>query len=112
MYMPAPNSGDSGPRHLFVYGSLVDPRCVDEVLGHRHTGERLRAQLNGYQRVASDEYAYPFIVESSDAFVDGIVLMDLSPSDFEALDEYEETATDAYQRALVEVEAWGCGPRP
>ena len=97
--------------HLFVYGSLVEPRCLDEVLGRRHTEERLRARLAGYRRVSTSAYPYPFIVVAPEACVDGILVMDLTPSDLEVLDQYEEVATGTYTRIGVEVEAWGCGPR-
>jgi gamma-glutamylcyclotransferase (GGCT)/AIG2-like uncharacterized protein YtfP len=96
-------------QHLFAYGSLVDPRCLDEVLGHPHSGERLRAQLVGYTRVAAGDFAYPFIVASPGARVDGVLIMDLSPYDVHLLDRYEETETGMYRREVVEVEAWGCG---
>jgi gamma-glutamylcyclotransferase (GGCT)/AIG2-like uncharacterized protein YtfP len=96
---------------LFVYGSLVDARCLDRVLGRRHAGERLRACLMGFRRVSSDAYPYPFIVAAADESVDGILVMDLTRRDLEVLDEYEEVATGTYARIEVEVDAWGCGPR-
>jgi gamma-glutamylcyclotransferase (GGCT)/AIG2-like uncharacterized protein YtfP len=98
-------------RHLFVYGSLVDPRCLDDVLGHPHSGERLRAQLTGFTRMAPDELTYPFIVAHSGARVDGVLIMDLSPYDLQLLDRYEDIEAGMYRRELVEVEAWGCGPQ-
>jgi gamma-glutamylcyclotransferase (GGCT)/AIG2-like uncharacterized protein YtfP len=101
----------SAPEHLFAYGSLVDPRRLDDVLGHPHPGERVAARLSGYQRVAAGAYPYPFIVASAADSVDGILVMDLSPCDIQALDRYEEIQTGVYARRLVEVEAWGCGPR-
>jgi gamma-glutamylcyclotransferase (GGCT)/AIG2-like uncharacterized protein YtfP len=106
---PAP---PSGAHHLFVYGSLVDPRCLDDVLGHKHLGERLEARLAGYRRVTSPRYAYPFLVADPSSRVDGVLLMDLSPYDFQVLDRYEEIESDVYRREPVQVEAWGCGPRP
>jgi gamma-glutamylcyclotransferase (GGCT)/AIG2-like uncharacterized protein YtfP len=96
---------------LFVYGSLVDPRCLDDVLGRRHAGERLRACLMGYRRVSTEAYPFPFIVAAADASVDGILVMDLTRQDLEVLDEYEEVAAGTYSRIEVEVDAWGCGPR-
>jgi gamma-glutamylcyclotransferase (GGCT)/AIG2-like uncharacterized protein YtfP len=96
---------------LLAYGTLVDPRCLDGVLGRRHAGERLRARLVGYQRMASDSYPYPFIVASRGGVVDGVLVLDLTPNDLAALDLYEEVAEGVYRRELVEVEAWGCGPR-
>jgi gamma-glutamylcyclotransferase (GGCT)/AIG2-like uncharacterized protein YtfP len=105
-------TADVGSEHLFVYGTLVDPRCLDEVLGHAHQGERLAARLSGYQRVATAAYPYPFLVSESAACVDGVLVMDLSPRDMQTLDRYEEVEMGTYTRRLVEVEAWGCGPRP
>jgi gamma-glutamylcyclotransferase (GGCT)/AIG2-like uncharacterized protein YtfP len=96
--------------HLFVYGSLVDPRRLDEVLGHRFGGERVRARLAGFERVESDGYAYPFLVRQPTRFVDGILVMDLSPRDLAVLDRYEDVAAGVYERVNVEVETWRCGP--
>jgi gamma-glutamylcyclotransferase (GGCT)/AIG2-like uncharacterized protein YtfP len=95
-----------------VYGTLVDPHCLEGVLGHTHQGERLAARLPGYQRVSDPGYPYPFIVEAQGAWVDGILVMDLSPRDLQVLDRYEDVADGVYRRAPVQVEAWGCGPRP
>jgi gamma-glutamylcyclotransferase (GGCT)/AIG2-like uncharacterized protein YtfP len=107
-----PTRATSAPRHLFAYGSLVDPSCLDDVLGHPHLGERLAARLAGYQRITSATYPYPFIVAASDRSVDGVLVMDLSPRDLQVLDGYEEVDSGRYERQLVEVEASGCGPRP
>jgi gamma-glutamylcyclotransferase (GGCT)/AIG2-like uncharacterized protein YtfP len=100
------------PPHLFVYGSLVDPTCLDGVLGHRHAGERLEARLPGYRRMTREGFEWPFIVAAAGASVDGILLMDLSPYDLDVLDRYEEVEFGIYRRVPVEVEAWGCGARP
>jgi gamma-glutamylcyclotransferase (GGCT)/AIG2-like uncharacterized protein YtfP len=102
--------GSSTP-HLFAYGTLVDPRCLDEVLGHRHRGEKLRARLDGFERISSAVYPYPYIVAAHGRWVDGVLLTDLSSDDVQALDRYEEVDQGMYQRQSVEVEAWGCGPR-
>ncbi len=98
-------------RHLFVYGSLVDPRCLEDVLGHPHPGERLRARLAGFTRMAPGELTYPFIVAEPGARVDGVLIVDVSPYDMQVLDRYEEIEAGMYRRELVEVEAWGCGPQ-
>ena len=95
--------------HLFAYGSLVDPRCLDTVLGHPHTGERLAARLTDFERVSST-YPYPFIVAAPGRHVDGVLIMDLDADDLARLDRYEEVDQAVYVRADVEVEAWGCGP--
>jgi hypothetical protein len=90
----------------------MEPGCLDGVLGHKHLGERLAARLVGYQRVRVSVYPYPYVVPAPSASVDGVLLMDLSPYDLHALDRYEEVESGVYRRETVEVETWGCGPRP
>jgi gamma-glutamylcyclotransferase (GGCT)/AIG2-like uncharacterized protein YtfP len=104
--------GASASQHLFVYGSLVDPGCLNDVLGHAHRGERLRARLFGYERVTAPTLEFPYIVSAPGRRVEGVLVMDLSPYDMQALDRYEEVDEGMYRRECVEVEAWGCGPRP
>jgi gamma-glutamylcyclotransferase (GGCT)/AIG2-like uncharacterized protein YtfP len=97
---------------LFVYGTLVDPACLDEVLGHRHSGERLAARLRDYRRMTRPDFAYAYIVEERGAAVDGVLIMDLSPYDMQVLDRYEEVELGVYRRKPVQIEALGCGPMP
>ena len=97
--------------HVFAYGTLVSPECLAQVLGHKHLGERLAARLDGFKRVESSAYAYPYIVEAGGNAVDGVLLFDLSLSDMQALDRYEEVEAGMYRRKIVDVTAWGCGPR-
>jgi gamma-glutamylcyclotransferase (GGCT)/AIG2-like uncharacterized protein YtfP len=111
MREPLPAAFSSASQHVFAYGSLVDPRCLDEVLGHRHAGERLAARLEGYERIVTAAYPFPYIVAAQGRSVDGVLLMDLSAYDIHALDRYEEVERGIYERRLVEVEVWGCGPR-
>jgi gamma-glutamylcyclotransferase (GGCT)/AIG2-like uncharacterized protein YtfP len=111
MHIRPPAGGSAARQHLFAYGSLVEPRCLDEVLGHAHPGERLRARLPGYERLTATTYPFPFVVEADGRAVDGILVMELSPYDIDVLDRYEEVDIGVYRREVVEVEAWGCGPR-
>jgi gamma-glutamylcyclotransferase (GGCT)/AIG2-like uncharacterized protein YtfP len=104
-----PATAGAVPPQLFVYGSLVDPRTLDCVLGYRFSGERCRARLVGYERVMSPAYGYPFLVANPNAFVDGVLLTDLNEGELDVLDRYEDVADEVYARAIVEVEAWGCG---
>jgi len=107
--LPAP--ADRRDQNLFVYGSLVDPRCLDDVLGYHFGGERVRAQLRGFLRVRSDGFHYPFLLAQKDGVVDGILIMGLSPRDMDVLDRYEEVESGFYTRASIQdVEVWGCGP--
>jgi gamma-glutamylcyclotransferase (GGCT)/AIG2-like uncharacterized protein YtfP len=110
---PAVNVGDpQQTRHVFAYGTLIEPGRLEAVLGHKHLGERLAARLTGYARVSVPTYAYPYVVPKPEASVDGVLLMDLSVDDMQVLDRYEEVESGVYRRESVEVEAWGCGPRP
>lgn len=112
MQESTPRSVSATGEHVFAYGSLVDPRCLDEVLGHRHGGERLAARLQGYARIMDGAYPFPYIVGAQGRSVDGVLLMDLTAYDIQALDRYEEVEQGIYERRVVEVEAWGCGPLP
>jgi gamma-glutamylcyclotransferase (GGCT)/AIG2-like uncharacterized protein YtfP len=110
---PGSNVGNTAPTcHVFAYGTLIEPGRLDAVLGHKHLGERLAARLVGYQRVSVARYPYPYVVRKPGASVDGVLLMDLSPYDMQVLDRYEDVESGVYRREAVEVEAWGCGPRP
>jgi gamma-glutamylcyclotransferase (GGCT)/AIG2-like uncharacterized protein YtfP len=108
-HWPLPHG--SSTSHLFAYGSLADPTRLDDVLGHRHLGERLRARLDGFERMTTDAYPYPYIVAAEGRSVDGVVVMDLSVQDVATLDRYEEVHQGMYQRQRVEVDAFGCGAR-
>jgi gamma-glutamylcyclotransferase (GGCT)/AIG2-like uncharacterized protein YtfP len=96
--------------HLFVYGTLARPGVLERVLGHPHGGERLRAQLLDFERVVTPAYPYPFLRPKQGTRTDGLVILDLSAEDFQALDEYEDVETGLYQRVSVEADVWGCGP--
>lgn len=98
-------------RAVFAYGSLIDPARLDEVLGHKHLGERLAARLEGYRRAVSPSYPYPFAVAAPGQAVEGVLITELSTDDLTLLDRYEDVDAGVYQRAPVEVEAFGCGPR-
>jgi gamma-glutamylcyclotransferase (GGCT)/AIG2-like uncharacterized protein YtfP len=97
--------------HVFVYGTLVDRRVLEEVIGHPHMGEVLRAQLKGFRRTVGEGFDYSFLVEQTGGSVDGLLIMDLSSADVEVLDRYEDVGNGLYRRLDVEVEVFGCGPR-
>ncbi len=88
---------------LFVYGSLKDPARLDEVLGRRYRGARVPARLDGFQRLRSADYAFPFLVPAEAARVDGLLLVELSEDDLAAIDLYEEVDQNRYRRATVTV---------
>jgi gamma-glutamylcyclotransferase (GGCT)/AIG2-like uncharacterized protein YtfP len=98
--------------HLFVYGTLVEPRRLAEVLGHRPQGQVLGACLRGFRRVTTPTYEFPFVVPDPTASVDGVLVMDLDAEDLRRLDQYEDVADGLYRRVGVDVEVWGGGPTP
>jgi gamma-glutamylcyclotransferase (GGCT)/AIG2-like uncharacterized protein YtfP len=109
--LPAP--ADRRLTNLFVYGSLADPRRLDDVLGYRFGGERLRAQLHGFFRARVDAYEYPFLMPREGGVVDGILIYGLDLRDMAVLDRYEDVDSGFYSRTRVQdVEVWGCGPHP
>ena len=55
-------------------------------------------------------YEYPFLVADPQASTDGLLVMDLTPTELECLDAYEDVAEGEYCRVPVEVEVCGCGP--
>lgn len=95
---------------LFVYGSLVRPAVLDRVIGHPHPGQRLRARLQGFARATVPGWDYPLLFRDAEAVTDGVLILDLSKENLQALDAYEEVDDGAYCRIPVTVETWGCGP--
>jgi len=72
---------------LFVYGTLMEPACVEQVTGRRFVGRP--ATLHGWTRTIAS-HGYPVIHPSSDDTVDGIVLDGLDTAALRALDTYED----------------------
>jgi len=70
-------------------------------------------RANGWRRAwwATAAYPFPYIVAAGGRSVDGVLIMDLTAYDIQALDRYEEVDKGIYERRPVEVEVWGCGPR-
>jgi gamma-glutamylcyclotransferase (GGCT)/AIG2-like uncharacterized protein YtfP len=87
------------PIYLFVYGTLMDPQCVEALTGG--TIHRVDATLVGFERLASD-LGYPYISPKLGAVVHGILLTDLDPGSLHALDSYEAEG-DLYVRQVVNV---------
>jgi gamma-glutamylcyclotransferase (GGCT)/AIG2-like uncharacterized protein YtfP len=83
---------------LFVYGTLRDPACLEQVIGRRVPSRP--ARLLGYER---REAAYPYVVESPDGVVDGLLLDGLDDAALARLDRYEDEGR-LYARRSVTVE--------
>ena len=90
-------NSQSHPGALFVYGTLMEPRTRERILGRRV--DALPALLRGYRRGRTRHF---YIVRDPEATTEGIVLRGLGAGDFRLLDEYEEVPR-LYVRERVEV---------
>ena len=79
--------------HVFTYGSLMFAEVWQQVVRGRYA--TVAAMLDGYQRFAVREAAYPGILASDGARVDGLVYADVDADDLARLDAFEG---DLYQR--------------
>jgi len=72
---------------LFVYGTLLDPVCVERVTGRRFRSRP--ATLHGWARTIG-EHGYPEIRPARDAEVEGLILDEIDDDALRALDAYED----------------------
>jgi gamma-glutamylcyclotransferase (GGCT)/AIG2-like uncharacterized protein YtfP len=97
-----------GPRQLFVYGTLMQPGVVRDVLG-RGCGYS-PARLPNYERRSG---RWPYVVPRAGGWVEGRLLTGLSVADFTRLDRYEAARPEPvaganrqlYRREIVNVTA-------
>jgi gamma-glutamylcyclotransferase (GGCT)/AIG2-like uncharacterized protein YtfP len=82
---------------LFVYGSLVDPVRREQVIGRAVMTRP--AILPDYERARSH---YFYVRKRTGVNTPGLLIPELTPDDFRALDRYEETPR-LYTRDRVEV---------
>jgi hypothetical protein len=82
---------------LFVYGSLLDPILREQIIGRRVT--TLPATLQDYE---VGRARYFFIRKHLGMSTPGLLLLDLTPADFQLLDRYEDLPR-LYTREEVEV---------
>ena len=88
---------------LFVYGTLLDPACVERVTGRRYRSRP--ATLHGWARTIG-EHGYPEIRPTADAEVEGHILDDIDDDALRALDAYEDEGL-TYRRLPVSVSVDG-----
>jgi gamma-glutamylcyclotransferase (GGCT)/AIG2-like uncharacterized protein YtfP len=84
--------------NLFVYGTLMEPRVVEYVLGRRFQRSS-PAVLPGYRRFRVKDQAYPGITPSTGDRVEGLLVFEVADQ-LTALDRYEGPS---YSRQTVEV---------
>jgi gamma-glutamylcyclotransferase (GGCT)/AIG2-like uncharacterized protein YtfP len=82
---------------LFVYGSLLDPIRREELIGHRI--DTIPATLPDYELGCA---RYFYIRKRPGISTTGLLLLNLTQRDFQALDRYEEIP-QLYTREKVEV---------
>jgi gamma-glutamylcyclotransferase (GGCT)/AIG2-like uncharacterized protein YtfP len=80
---------------LFVYGSLLEPARRQEIIGRQV--ETIPATLPGYE-LRRGRYFY--IRKRPAISISGLLLLNLTPQDFEELDRYEELPR-LYTREIV-----------
>jgi len=85
------------PDRLFVYGSLLDEAKRREILGR--AVEVSEAQLAGFERRRAK---YFYLVAADGASTSGLLMLNLTHSDWRQLDAYEEVP-ELYTREEVEV---------
>jgi gamma-glutamylcyclotransferase (GGCT)/AIG2-like uncharacterized protein YtfP len=82
---------------LFVYGSLLDPACRERTIGRRI--EIVPARLPDYELGRA---RYFYIRKRPGMSTAGLLLLSLTPDDFQKLDHYEEVPR-LYTREKVKV---------
>jgi gamma-glutamylcyclotransferase (GGCT)/AIG2-like uncharacterized protein YtfP len=86
---------------LFVYGSLLDATHREELIGR--SVANVPATVRDFARGRSRYY---YIVRRPNVETSGLLLLGLTPRDFEVLDRYEDIPR-LYTRDKVEVAAGG-----
>lgn len=86
---------------LFAYGTLMEPRLLEGVLGHALEGIALvPMRAEGFRTVFYPGRIYPALVESPGAVTDGVAVAGLSARDMDILDLFEG---DEYVRGEIEI---------
>ncbi|CAM5251168.1 hypothetical protein SSPIM334S_04813 [Streptomyces spiroverticillatus] len=83
---------DHRPDTLFVYGTLRFPEVLHAVLGRVPSGTP--AEAAGWRAAAIRHRAYPGLVPSPGSVTRGLLLADLTPAEWQLLDEYEGAEYD------------------
>jgi gamma-glutamylcyclotransferase (GGCT)/AIG2-like uncharacterized protein YtfP len=83
--------------HLFTYGTLMNPKLMEQLLGVSY--ETKSFLLTNYQRTALRERQYPGLIYKKGQTTEGIIYLNIEPGDFEILDDYEGTE---YERIEVD----------
>jgi len=89
---------------LFVYGTLMDPSCVERITGRRFPTRP--ATLHGWTRTIG-RHGYPVIDPALGGWVEGRLLDDIDDDALRALDAYEDEGR-LYRRQAVHVSVDGC----
>jgi gamma-glutamylcyclotransferase (GGCT)/AIG2-like uncharacterized protein YtfP len=89
---------------LFVYGTLLDPGCVERVTGRRFPGRV--GMLHGWSRTTGG-HGYPVIHPVAGGRVNGLVLDGIDDRALRSLDAYEDEGR-LYVRKTVYVSIDGC----
>src|SRR5680860_1702461 len=83
-------------KHLFVYGSLLFPKIIENMLGKIH--KTTPAVLSGYKRIQVHGCDYPAIITDKNSEIEGKLILNMDSKSLEIITFFEG---DDYK--LVEV---------
>lgn len=92
---------------LFVYGTLLDPEFVANLLERPFIPES--AELFDFELLDLPGLLYPVVQAASGSKVQGRLYRHLAEKDFDRLDAYEGVAEGLYQRATAKIVAVASG---
>ena len=85
---------DKSGLNIFTYGSLMFDTVWERVIGVEY--KKHRARIYGYRRQALKNFTYPALIAGpNEEIVDGVVYLNVYPSDVDTLDRFEG---EYYQR--------------
>ncbi|KXA95591.1 hypothetical protein AKJ36_00160 [candidate division MSBL1 archaeon SCGC-AAA259I07] len=90
-----------GSHEVFAYGSLMNPKFVEELLGK--SVKLVPAKLEGYKKVQTPGRKYPAAVKHPTSSIKGELLLNLSSEDVKKIDKWEETPENLYVRIKAPV---------
>lgn len=86
---------------LFVYGTLQNTDIQQKIIGKILKGESDVLENHTVLKIRINGEIYPVLTKAKNKSVSGLVL-DILPTDFPLIDEYE---TDAYKRVKVRLKS-------
>ncbi|WP_330301570.1 MULTISPECIES: gamma-glutamylcyclotransferase family protein [unclassified Streptomyces] len=97
----------SEPGALFVYGTLQFPTVLEALIGRIPSGRPTAAP--GWRAAALERRVYPGLVAAPGATATGLLMEDLTPTEWKILDDFEDDRYDLREITLAEgLTGWAC----